>query len=1080
MPFETQDKASTGMINVSEDSLKATFEEDDNVAVPETPSFAESFGASMILENEIGAIMTMDSSRLSRRGEGKYTEQGINYFNKAVEEGYNPEQIDDMFFVENKDQYNRLKKDIDIENLAIQTIQDAGGMGIATMFLAGALSPVGFFTGRTILKTTLAGAKALDIAKKAAKVGFLTSTAQEGILSASQATRTGQQSAINIGASTLLAGVLGGGVGKAGQIMGKARIAKMEKSTKEYLEDPDAILEIDDSIGGQVQHDLSVGAAKVPEKEKLTLGEESIFLSSNPIIKGVTQANLKTFGKTSLSTRLLQSPSLAVREFTEQIGDISLAFNKNVDKATDAGVLAHIRLYEGDLAKSSKALKDVYKQYLKAGEDNAVDAFKRITPGLAPEGKVPYSQFKEMVSDAYEGQLKNPADIGDDILLGTHVIRAAERASGLHKRISQEAFNVGMIKEGEAPKGTSAWLNHVWNPKKVMANLERAKTVFKKHYEDGFRADLIKARNIESKIDAGEKVNAKDTEFSRVTLAIAEDSESYIDESVEKTIRNITATESQIETLRLSPNDRGPFKERVINLPYREISFMLERDFEELMERASRTAAAEIELTRKFGTTKLDNENPIIASIKSDYEDLIKKAKTEKERVKLADQEKRDLTEVATFWDLVRGTYRANRGSYDEYARRSSAALRSVSFLTGMGQVVVSSALDPLIIARANGYGKLFKASIGQLLNKELKKLTKREIQYLGKGVNTYNASRLVRNFELGDPMAKGTAAERGLHNLTKSFGNINLINYWNDFFEKVALTTNSMRIYDNLGKFSKTGKLAAKEEFWMNKIGIGSGIRNEIAEEIKVHGFQTENGMPVFNTQNWSDKSLSREMNAILNKKIGQEVVTKSVGDAPIFMESSIGKALGQFMSFGFAANNKVLLSGLQQVDSRWLSTEVNFLLGGVLVYAAKQALSGRELPEDNTELFLNALDHSPELMLPMLVNRVADDMGMGLSNLTDNPRSFRSEKLIGTVLGANYNTVRKVTNATIGSAKNLATGRELSKRQIKDIRQSTFYNNVFYIKPLVNEIEKHFLDTAEKAGKRRRRKERRQKRRK
>ena len=154
--------------------------------------------------------------------------------------------------------------------------------------------------------------------------------------------------------------------------------------------------------------------------------------------------------------------------------------------------------------------------------------------------------------------------------------------------------------------------------------------------------------------------------------------------------------------------------------------------------------------------------------------------------------------------------------------------------------------------------------------------------------------------------------------------------------------------------------------------------------------------------------------------------------------------------------------------------------MLGGVIVYAPQQWLSSKELPEDNTKLFLAALDRSPELMLPMLVNRVTDDMGIGLSNLTDNPTSFRPEKLIGTVLGANYNTVRKMTNATLGTASRAIQGKEPSKRQIKDIRQSMFYNNIFYIKPLVNEWEKLAIDSAAKAAKRRKRKERKQKRRK
>ena len=99
------------------------------------------------------------------------------------------------------------------ENADKRLLAQSGAAGIVSGLVAGALDPTMFLPGRVAVGIAKDG---LPWVRAAAEMGgamALQSTAQELALHASQETRTGEESIINVGSSTLLGALLGSAVG---------------------------------------------------------------------------------------------------------------------------------------------------------------------------------------------------------------------------------------------------------------------------------------------------------------------------------------------------------------------------------------------------------------------------------------------------------------------------------------------------------------------------------------------------------------------------------------------------------------------------------------------------------------------------------------------------------------------------------------------------------------------------------------------------------------------------------------------------------------------------------------------------
>lgn len=167
----------------------------------------------------------------------------------------------DFVEVKNYRQANALKAKIDRQNENERIISESGGAGIAWSLAAGILDPINLFpVFGMVSKAYKAGKYAKGIGL-AAGAGAVSMTASEGILQATQETRTAQESFINIGAGTLLAGALGG----VGAMISKKQFNNLADKFKKDLETENADVFINpDTQKMEIRPD-SASAANVAE-----------------------------------------------------------------------------------------------------------------------------------------------------------------------------------------------------------------------------------------------------------------------------------------------------------------------------------------------------------------------------------------------------------------------------------------------------------------------------------------------------------------------------------------------------------------------------------------------------------------------------------------------------------------------------------------------------------------------------------------------------------------------------------------------------------------------------------------------
>lgn len=106
---------------------------------------------------------------------------------------------------------NDIRRRIDQEEEDRKLLDAAGGDGVALSIAASIADPLIFLPAGEIAVGLRAGRAAGQSAVRVGGAAGLQTAAQEGILQATQETRTAAESAINIGAATLLGGIIGGG-----------------------------------------------------------------------------------------------------------------------------------------------------------------------------------------------------------------------------------------------------------------------------------------------------------------------------------------------------------------------------------------------------------------------------------------------------------------------------------------------------------------------------------------------------------------------------------------------------------------------------------------------------------------------------------------------------------------------------------------------------------------------------------------------------------------------------------------------------------------------------------------------------
>lgn len=557
------------------------------------------------------------------------------------------------------------------------------------------------------------------------------------------------------------------------------------------------------------------------------------------------------------------------------------------------------------------------------------------------------------------------------------------------------------------------------------------------------------------------------------------DRDGYLDGIVEDIFAKLTGREVDgAMPTNLVVAQRGPLKERTFNIPDELVEKFLDDDVELIGRRYARIMAADIELTERFGSP--DMKGPI-ETIHAEYAELRAAAEADKsipakDRPKrlaeLNRRERADIRDIEAVRDMLRGQYRPEI-QHTGWARTLNAA-GTFNYMRALGGVTISSLSDAVRPAMVHGLTAYMRDGIAPLVrNMKAVRMSRQEAKLAGAISEKWLASRLATMAEITDPYAMNSPFERFLQNAATGFTKMTGLLHWNDFQKGITATMTQNRVLKNAALAAEKGfdALPAKERAYMGFLGIGEDRAETLGKLFAAHG-ETLDGVRVANSQAWGDDpvatALRRAYRAAINKDVDSIIVTKGVGDTPLAMSHPLGRALLQFKSFALASNQRVLIRGLQEDTTRFVSGVVGMTLIGMFIYAMKQLEAGREVSDNPGTWIAEGLDRSGIFAVGFEINNALEKIGApgvytgaaamfpGASQRQPASR-YAVRSKVGSFLGPSFGAATDTVGLMALGFENMWSGLSgdgpvMSEGDIQSIRRLTPYASLPYWRWLID----------------------------
>jgi hypothetical protein len=870
-----------------------------------------------------------------------------------------------------------VKSDIDRETKDRETLAASGWAGFALSAGASILDPTILLPGGALVR---AGKVGYSLGKTALSVGgaaALGTGIQEAGLQATQQLRTPEESFFAVGGSALLGGIIGA-VGA--KFISKGEWDRFGSALKVELEgdvpDPDAI------VNTIVQRAQSVGASSVDNIKLDDLG-----VGGPRIAQAVAKATDAMRINPGIQTMF--SPSVKVREAYQKMVDNPVYTKMNMDGGTlGPSVENLVKQYQrGSLSQWMRSAGKHYKDAKKEGFDGSK-------------------------SDFYE-QVARAGRRGDVDEGGNHFItKAAEEARDkIFDPLLKRAQEAKLLPDDVTPQTARTYVTRLWNRERLIAR----EPEFRQIAGDYFKREI-----------------AKVPKNKLPDFANKADFDDYVEEVVTGVFNNLTGRGSGEVPDWIVPIKRGPLKDRTFKISDSEVEGFLRNDMELILRKYSRTMAAEVEMTEKFGSADMKDT---LDGIRKDYQALRTQAQSENARAKLDKAEQRDIRNLEAFRDMLRGTYRAaDEGS--DWSKITRAAL-TWNYMRLLGGVTITSLTDAARVIGVHGIRATMREGLpGLLSGVRAANVSRADAKALGVVSESVLQSRLASLADLNDPYAYGSRFERYLSNASNVFTKATGLSWWNDTMKTIASVMTQNRVLRNAENYANIGE---RERAYMAYLGISDGTAELIAQQFQKHGMK-ENGIYGANVGAWDEPIAQRAYAAALAKDVDRTIVTKGVADTPLWMKTNWGKLIMQFKSFGLASHQRVLIAGLQERPHRLaeqmvLSTSIGMMIAYLKLHERGEPEEAERLLNNPGLWISDGLDRTGILALPYEVSNTAEKLGLPFGITTAAQKIAGDEDQGGTV--SRYATRGKlgtIMGPSAGMFEDLATiAEQLSKGDLK-----------------------------------------------
>ena len=963
----------------------------------EDPSIGELMRAGFETENSLGSWAAVGFG-------GPDFEDDDEFDSLAPEniEGYE-DNVDVFIDSRSGEEQNFLKSNIDHEKDNRRLLNDGGGWGVVSMMTAAVLDPIllPLFAVAAPIKAGQVGGTALKWAASAGGLEAIAETAKHS----TQELRTPTESVINITGATLITGIMGGLVGK----LAKKDFDQLSK-------------ELDDYIAPQGR---SVGASATDE---VTLEESALI----PTLTKVENIGIAP------GIRSATSEAVSVRQAGEQLADSPFFTIKNLIGKRTSGVEGSaesgIRQWTANLGTVLTKMDTQYKAYRALVRKEGGKSMSRL-------------EFREEVGRA--GRRNDKHD--NEVIDATAKIFRAELITPL----KDAAIKQGLLPEGITTKTALSYLTRVYkheliHARRTMPDGSGFQDVIFRWMKGELRDRNLDLDDLNARAplldDDGVpiEVRASSTEF------IDDLTEAEILKAASDTVDNILGTPAGRIPGQVIPElfakKAGPLQERTLLIPDELIEEFLESDIELIANYYNRTMSGNIEVAKRFGDINMTDTFQRITDefliLRTEAGKQFEGKALEKRLTQLAKSEREGVRDIEAMRDRLLGSRVLDHNPGAWYAKAGRVA-RELNYLRLLGGMTISAIPDLARPIMTQGLLPVMRGLQTLAIAPARLKMAAAEVKRMGIGWDMVLDTRAQSIAEIMDVYGRRTMLERGLKGLTAKFGIASLMAPWNAAMKQFSGVIISDSIIRQSAKW--TAQTISKNNIKkMAQVGIDEGMAIRITEQIGKHGDIGDVTLPRLDL--WDDFEAASAFKSAVGKDVDRTIVTPGVGDRPLFLDSEVGKQFFQFKSFALAANNRVLISGLQQRDMAALSGLMMSVALGSVVYGAKQFTAGREISTDPSVLVKEAIDRSGVLGVFIEANNIVEKASrnkIGLSAMVGGPpmSRFASRNILGALAGPTVGFVEDL-NQTVGAV----TGGEPTKADARTMMKLVPFNNIFY----------------------------------
>lgn len=967
-------------------------------------------------------------------------------------EGYspfaNPEEtkgFDPFLFVDSRspEQTAYIKQRAEKEEEDKRFIESQGLAGVAASVAAGLTDPLTIATMFIPFGAVVKGGSILATAGKSAAAGVIGSGATEAALHQTQVTRTAEETALNVLFDATLSGALGA-------------VAQSFKAGGEYAA---AGNKMRDYVTDSGDH-KSVGAAAV----KQTTIEDETLLHAKAV---------KAAGFWSPQVALMTSESLAARKAAQALGENNLIFAKNeAGQATKQAVETNIKRYNGLIYSVNRDADRMYAAYKKRVEadiaaGNTPQDILAMTPRAdrfalfkggraAPLKRV---EFYELVTKAMRD--------GDQSII-PEVAQTAKMLRPIYESTGKKAVELGLLpEEALKVKTAKSYVNRAYNFAKIVRERPKFVQILRNHFAE---VDHYDYRRRQAEIEKLRLAGVTDDEImeKHADLIGEELSREQIDEIANAvTDKILGAPNGIVDEYNLLPEGligkAGVLKERTLNIPDAQIEEFLENDITYVMRSYIKQIAPDIEMAKAFGSKDMSN---VIDEINQEYAAL-KLGKTAEEADKLEKARKKDIKNIELMRDRLLGTYGMPKDP-TSFVFRASKAVRQINFLSMLGGMAISAIPDMARVIMQhgwrNGAGGLIdfaRVRTAALRNDAAGIAAREELKEIGVAIDYVLSTRSQAIADITADNMQLSRFERGLEKGSNAFGNLTLMNQWNDTVKMWGGLVIQSRIMKAAQKVAKGEKLDKKTLIAMTRSGLDEETLGLIAKQFNKHG-QKDGGLFLARSDLWDNEMFAdgstlkeRYQNAVLSD-VDNVIVTPSVGDMPAWFDGNEAqKHLTQFKRFFLATSSK-MAGNMQQNDFNFYSGVVLAVGLGALTSNIKELLRGKEPDYSLGNQIKEGLDYSGVMGWIAEPIALADkwsggNVGMGALLGVDSPNTrYQSRGDFGAALGASVSTGENLVTIVNG-----VLGEEWEPVHTKAVRKLIPAQNLFYLRNIINEAE-------------------------